>query len=155
MDLWFNKRLYFYKYWLQELDIIKVNVCILKKKNKVLISSRPEPKILSGFFEFPGGKVEKGEFALESIQREICEELSVKIDLSKIFFLISYQQISKKEKLLLTFFLCSKWSGRVKSLENQEIKWVKIRELEKFKMLKSNKRKIKFLYKNFKYLSSM
>ena len=31
--------------------------CILKKNEKILISSRPQNKIFSGFFEFPGGKI--------------------------------------------------------------------------------------------------
>ena len=39
-----------------------VVACILKKKDKILISSRPEQKEFSGFYEFPGGKVKKKEF---------------------------------------------------------------------------------------------
>ena len=39
-----------------------VVACILKKKDKILISSRPEQKEFSGFYEFPGGKVKKKNF---------------------------------------------------------------------------------------------
>ena len=34
-----------------------VVACILVKKNKILISTRPYPKIFHGYYEFPGGKV--------------------------------------------------------------------------------------------------
>ncbi len=121
----------------------------MKKNNKILISSRPPLKIFSGFYEFPGGKVEKNEFLLEALKREINEELNLEIDLSKIFFLTSYSISINKKKILLTFFLCTKWSGQISNLENQEIKWVKIDKLSKIKMLKSNEKVIDFLDKNF------
>ena len=38
---------------------INVVACVLKTNGKILIASRPETKNFSGFFEFPGGKVEK------------------------------------------------------------------------------------------------
>ena len=82
--------------------------CILKKNEKILISSRPQNKIFSGFFEFPGGKINPNEFVLEALKREIYEELGVMIDLRSIFFLKSYHVIQRKKKLqsvLLSIFL--------------------------------------------------
>ncbi len=119
-----------------------------------MISSRPKPKVFSGFYEFPGGKLKKGEFSLEGLKREMNEELSIEIDLSKIFFLMSYSIKRRKEKILLTFFLCNQWKGIESGLENQKIKWVKIEELKKFKILKSNERVIAFLSENINYFSS-
>ena len=40
---------------------INVVACVLKKNEKILIASRPKTKTFSGFFEFPGGKVNKNE----------------------------------------------------------------------------------------------
>ena len=37
-------------------------VAAFLKKNKILISTRPYPKIFHGYYEFPGGKVSSGEF---------------------------------------------------------------------------------------------
>ncbi|MBD23264.1 MAG: hypothetical protein CL572_06365 [Alphaproteobacteria bacterium] len=70
--------------------IITVVACILKKKKKILISSRPEQKEFSGFYEFPGGKVKKSEFFLTALKRELFEELSITIDLNKVIFLKNY-----------------------------------------------------------------
>ena len=39
------------------MKITYVSSCLLKKSNKVLITSRPKGKFLSGFWEIPGGKL--------------------------------------------------------------------------------------------------
>ena len=49
---------------------INVVACVLKKKEKLLIASRPEMKTFPGFFEFPGGKVDKEECLIEALERE-------------------------------------------------------------------------------------
>ena len=63
-----------------------VVACILVRKKKILISSRPYPKILYGYYEFPGGKVSYGEYFIESLSRELEEELDVEINLKKLIF---------------------------------------------------------------------
>ncbi len=119
--------------------------CILKKNEKILISSRPQNKIFSGFFEFPGGKINPNEFVIEALKREIYEELGVMIDLRSIFFLKSYQVIQRKKKIRLTFFLCLNWFGEIFSKELQEFKWISPLFLNEFKMLKSNDKIIDYL----------
>lgn len=119
--------------------------CILKKNEKILISSRPQNKIFSGFFEFPGGKINPNEYVIEALKREIYEELGVMIDLRSIFFLKSYQVIQRKKKIRLTFFLCLNWFGEIFSKELQEFKWISPLFLNEFKMLKSNDKIIDYL----------
>ncbi len=119
--------------------------CILKKNEKILISSRPQNKIFSGFFEFPGGKINPNEFVLEALKREIYEELGVMIDLRSIFFLKSYHVIQRKKKIRLIFFLCLNWFGEIFSKELQEFKWISPLSLNEFKMLKSNDKIINYL----------
>ena len=124
---------------------IEVVACILKKKNKILISSRPLNKSFSGFFEFPGGKVNSGEFLIEALKREIDEELDIKIDLSSLFFLKSYFVVQNKKSIKLNFFLCLNWHGKIWGKEFQDIKWIYPKHLIDLKMLKSNKKIIDFL----------
>ena len=50
---------------------------MIMKKNRVLISRRPENGLLGGLWEFPGGKIIKGESIKQCIIREIKEELGV------------------------------------------------------------------------------
>ena len=126
-----------------------VVACILVKKNKILISSRPYPKILHGYFEFPGGKVLSGEFLIESLYRELKEELDLEINLKKLIFLTNYS--IKIRKINLYFFYCTSWKGKMRAKEGQKFKWVKLSDLKKHNLLRSNKRLLKFIF-SYKYL---
>ena len=110
-----------------------------------MIASRPSNKSFSGFYEFPGGKVKKNEFLTEALKRELMEELSVIINVNRLIFLCSYQITRGRKKIDLNFFSTNNWIGKVKALEKQEIKWIKLCEFKDFKMLISNKKIINFL----------
>ena len=43
----------------------------------VLLAERPAGKPWSGYWEFPGGKVEANETPLEALKRELKEELGI------------------------------------------------------------------------------
>ena len=121
-----------------------VVACILVKKNKILISTRPYPKIFYGYYEFPGGKVLSGEFFIESLYRELKEELDLEIDLQKLIFLTNYS--IKIRKINLYFFYCTSWKGKIRAKEGQQFKWVKLSDLKKHNLLSSNKRLLKFIF---------
>ena len=115
---------------------INVVACVLNKNEKILIASRPEKKFLSGFYEFPGGKVEKDECLIEALDREIFEELGIRLDFSKIYYLKNYRIL--KHNISLHFFLCLKWFGKIKNKEKQTLKWINPKELNDYNLLKSN-----------------
>ena len=46
----------------------------------ILIAMRSADKHQGGLWEFPGGKVEEGESALDALSRELYEELGIEID---------------------------------------------------------------------------
>ena len=117
-----------------------------KKNGKILIASRPETKNFSGFFEFPGGKVEKDECLLEALDREIYEELGIRLDFSKIYYLYNYKIL--KHNINLHFFLCLRWFGKIKNKEKQTLKWIVPKELDNYNLLKSNE-SFKIFLNNF------
>ena len=125
---------------------INVVACVLKKNGKILIASRPETKNFSGFFEFPGGKVEKDECLLEALDREIYEELGIRLDFSKIYYLNNYKIL--KHNINLHFFLCLRWFGKIKNKEKQTLKWIVPKELNNYNLLKSNE-SFKIFLNNF------
>ena len=56
------------------LSIINVAAGILIKNNKVFAARRKPGLHLAGFWEFPGGKIEFGESAVQCLERELREE---------------------------------------------------------------------------------
>ena len=123
-----------------------VVACVLKKNDKILIASRPETKNFSGFFEFPGGKVEKDECLIEALDREINEELGIRLNFSKIYYLNNYRIL--EHKISLHFFLCLRWFGKIKNKEKQSLRWIAPNKLNNYNLLKSNE-SFKIFLNNF------
>ncbi|AOY57313.1 hydrolase, NUDIX family [Desulfococcus multivorans] len=62
-----------------------VTAAIIENNGKVLLTRRSRGQALGGRWEFPGGKLEEGESLQQCLEREIQEELSVKIKAGDIF----------------------------------------------------------------------
>ena len=111
-----------------------VSIALIDSNDQILISKRPEKKYLSGYWEFPGGKVEKNEAPENAIIREVKEELNVNIN-NKCIAPLSFSEFDyKKFQLLLLLYVCRRWEGEPMSMEKNEIKWVKANMLRQFKM---------------------
>src|SRR5450756_1776782 len=60
--------------------VVEVAVGVLiRPDGDFLLTSRPAGKVYAGYWEFPGGKLEPGESALQALQRELHEELGIRI----------------------------------------------------------------------------
>ncbi|MFA7680083.1 MAG: NUDIX domain-containing protein, partial [Pigmentiphaga sp.] len=58
--------------------VIDVAVGILQRQDGAfLLAQRPDGKPYSGWWEFPGGKLEANETALQALARELHEELGI------------------------------------------------------------------------------
>ena len=101
----------------------------LCRGGKVLIQQRPEGKRHSGFWEFPGGKVEAGETPLEALQRELEEELGIMVTKADpVSFAVDAH-------FVLLLFACKEWTGDPTGKERQSLKWVASAALENHAML--------------------
>ena len=58
---------------------IEVVAAIIEHQDKILCVQRAQNKLdyISKKFEFPGGKIEKGEANKEALKRELIEELCI------------------------------------------------------------------------------
>ena len=111
-----------------------VSIALIDNNDQILISKRPEKKHLSGYWEFPGGKVKKNETPENAIIREVKEELNVNIN-NKCIAPLSFSEFDyKKFQLLLLLYVCRRWEGEPMSMEKNKIKWVKANKLRQFKM---------------------
>ena len=113
---------------------IVVSLALINDANEILLSKRPKNKHLAGYWEFPGGKVKTGEVPEIALIREIKEEIDIDIN-NKCIAPLSFSEFDYKEfQLLLLLYVCRRWEGEPKSMENNEISWVKPNMLRKYKM---------------------
>ena len=101
---------------------IDVVAAIIRKSNQILITQRPDHVHLARLWEFPGGKVEPGESLEVALQREIEEELGIKIRVDDEFFTIDYDYPTKS--IRLHFFNCTVLDGEARPLEVAALRWV-------------------------------
>ena len=101
---------------------IDVAVGILIKPNgDVLLGQRPAGKPYSGYWEFPGGKVEAGEDIFDALRREFVEELGVQILSAREW--CGVEHVYEHAHVRLHFFISREWRGEPQSLEGQAFAW--------------------------------
>jgi 8-oxo-dGTP diphosphatase len=61
-----------------------ITAAIIYKNKHVLLTRRKEGQKLEGYWEFPGGKIEKGEIPQTCLERELLEELGVEATAGEI-----------------------------------------------------------------------
>lgn len=115
--------------------ILLVSACaLIDADNRILLAQRPQGKSMAGLWEFPGGKVEKGETPEETLIRELKEELGVTTWHSCLAPLSFASHAYDEFHLLMPLFICRKWEGTPSSMEQQELKWVRAQKLREFPM---------------------
>ena len=113
---------------------IVVSIALINNENEILLSKRPKKKHLSGFWEFPGGKVEEGETPEKALIREVKEELNIDIN-NKCIAPLSFSEFDYNNfQLLLLLYICRRWDGEPMSMENNRLEWVKPNMLRDYKM---------------------
>ena len=121
----------------QEAGLLLVAACaLLDPDGRVLIAQRPEGKAFSGFWEFPGGKIEPGEHPEAAIVRELREETGVEpCERCLQPFAFSSHPLEGGRHLLMPLYVCRKWDGFPDPKENQKIAWVMPRDLNGYALL--------------------
>lgn len=118
-----------------ETEKVLVVAAAIVRDGTVLAAQRDHPPALAGFWEFPGGKVEKGESPLAALVRECREELGVRVqigpelgrsalDPGAILILLAAELIGDTEP---------------QRLEHRELRWVPRHELAELDWLASNR----------------
>lgn len=59
---------------------IEAVVAVIEKDGRILIQKRPSRGLLADLWEFPGGKVERGESLVQALRREVREELGAEVE---------------------------------------------------------------------------
>lgn len=104
--------------------IVAVVAAIIENEQKeVLCALRSTKMILANNWEFPGGKVEKGETIAEAIEREIYEELNCKVKFTENF---NYNEHEYDSFIIhLTVVKCKLVEGTPIAKEHDKLIWLK------------------------------
>ena len=111
---------------------IKVVAAVIKSNDEIFVTQRGYGEFKDGW-EFPGGKVEKGETKEEALIREIKEELDTVIKVDSYLDTIEYDY--PDFHLSMDCFVCSIVEGHLVLKEHEDSKWIKKEEIDTLNLL--------------------
>jgi 8-oxo-dGTP diphosphatase len=109
---------------------------LIRADGAALLARRPASKVYSGYWEFPGGKVEPGEPVEDALRRELFEELGIEVEgaypwITRIF---AYPHATVR----LHFHRVYAWRGEPRALEHTAIAWQRPEAADVTPMLPAN-----------------
>jgi 8-oxo-dGTP diphosphatase len=110
-----------------------VAAALFDQSGRVLIAQRPEGKHMAGWWEFPGGKVAKGESDSDALIRELREELGVESRPDAEVMTLTHDYPDRSVELVL--WRATILNGVPRSLDGQGLKWVDCQSLGKERLL--------------------
>lgn len=102
--------------------MIEVSAALVIGPRGLLIARRPAGVHLAGLWEFPGGKREQGETFLQCLEREIEEELGVRISAEPWAYEVVEHRYPEKS-VHIRFFLSRIVRGELEAKGCSEVAW--------------------------------
>jgi 8-oxo-dGTP diphosphatase len=94
---------------------------LIDQSGRYLLGQRPEGKPYAGYWEVPGGKIEKGESVFEALKRELQEELGIDIHSSEELTILEHDYPHAYVRLHVS--IIREWTGTPKGCEGQSLSW--------------------------------
>jgi len=94
---------------------------LVRDDGKVLLAQRLPGTPYPGYWEFPGGKLERGESARDALVRELDEELGITVTRAVPWLVQRY--VYPHAHVELSFFRVFGWRGEPRGRDGQAIAW--------------------------------
>jgi mutator protein MutT len=119
---------------------IRVVASVIEREGRLLVCERPAHKRHGGLWEFPGGKVEAGESDFEAVERELDEELDVRV------LQVGAEEFSVADpgSHFVIAFLPVEIDGEPRCLEHAALAWVTAEELLSLPLAPSDRQFARF-----------
>lgn len=94
---------------------------LIDGQGRFLLTSRPPGKVYEGYWEFPGGKFERGETVEQALRRELHEELGIIVGAVQPW----QQEIVDYPHARVRLHFCKvfDWQGDFEMREGQRMAW--------------------------------
>ena len=107
---------------MKTIRVVAAVICdSIEHKTKIFSTARGYGEFKGGW-EFPGGKIEKGETPQEALKREICEELDTEILVGELIDTIEFDYPTFH--LSMDCFWCEVVKGNLVLKEHEAAKWL-------------------------------
>lgn len=123
---------------------MRVVVLVLENsQGDVLLTQRQKHQHLAGYWEFPGGKIEPNESAIEALSRECLEELDYLIKSPQHILTINHSYPDIDVSLLVFHDIAD--NPQVKPVECQPLQWVRKPALLNHRLPEANQAIVEYL----------
>lgn len=112
--------------------MIEISMAVVVHNDKILIAQRKKGKFPELMWEFPGGKLEKGETLQECVEREFKEEMEKDIQVHDFFMDVVHTYPSKGDFHLNAFWASCENDTLPVLNEHNDAKWIALSELDKY-----------------------
>ncbi len=112
--------------------MIEISMAVLVHQNKILIAQRKKGKFPELLWEFPGGKLEKGETLENCVIREFKEEMEKDIRVHDLFMDAVHTYPDKGDFHLSAFWASCQDAVLPALYEHNAAKWVSLEELDNY-----------------------
>lgn len=118
--------------------LVKVAAGVLQyADNRYLMAERPAHKILGGYLEFPGGKLEADETPEAALAREFEEELGITVTAAEP--LVQFEHAYPEQRIRAFMFRVTHWQGEPRGREGQKLVYARPEALPTLPLLPANK----------------
>ncbi len=104
---------------------------------KILICQRTRHQPFPLKWEFPGGKIERGEQVRDALRRELQEELGIDATIGDEVSRLQHTY-SRGGTVELRFFLVEEFAGEIENRIFKDVRWVGREELPHFDFLEAD-----------------
>jgi len=128
--------------------MIVVSAGVVIRDGRIMICQR-KPEVHNGLkWEFPGGKLEKGESPEAALRRELKEELGIGVDVGRVMDVMFHSYPDRD--VLILFYPCEITSGEPSCIDCNAVEWVLPAEIPAYDFAEGDRR---FVERNMRHFA--
>ena len=107
-----------------------IAVGVVHREGRILITRREESGLLGGLWEFPGGKIERGESPEDACRREIAEEVNLSVEVTGLIARVDHAY--SHFRVAVDVFDCQYRAGEIRLSGPTDFRWILVDETDEY-----------------------